>query len=108
VIEMAEELIASSVRLLSPFRRVRVARLVAIIEIIFAKSFDVTFSIHYTSQPLMQTCMNISTTSWPTMSVAQATRHTRLSQGCMFSLGQSKEYPGATLETNLDKPEVSR
>jgi hypothetical protein len=74
----------------------------------FLKRFDVTLAIYYTSQPLMRTCINISIVIWPTMSVAQATRHSRLSQGCVFSLGLSKEYPGATLETNLDKPEVSR
>ena len=76
----------------------------------FLKMFDVTFEILYTSHPLMQTCMNISNVIWPTMSVPMAigTRHSRLSQGCVFSLGLSRAYPGASLETNLDKPEVSR
>jgi len=56
----------------------------------------------------MRTCMNISVTSWPTMSVAQATRHSRLSQGCVFSLGLSRSYKGQAPETNLDNPEVGR
>jgi len=42
------------------------------------------------------------------MSVAQATRHSRLSQGCVFSLGLSMSYKGQAPETNLDNPEVSR
>jgi len=45
---------------------------------------------------------------WPTMSVAQATRHSRLSQGCVFGLGLFRSYKGQALEANLDKPEVSR
>src|SRR6187401_2669928 len=56
----------------------------------------------------MKTCMKISTVIWPAKSVAQATGHSRLSQGCVFSLGLSRSYEGQALETNLDKPEVSR
>jgi len=40
--------------------------------------------------------------------VAPATRHSRLSQGCVFSLGLSMSYKGQAPETNLDTPEVSR
>ena len=47
-------------------------------------------------------------TIWPTMSVAKATRHSRLNQGCLFSLGLSRSYLGQEPETNLDSPEVSR
>ena len=64
---------------------------------------DVTDNAHS-----MKTCTNISTTSWPTMSVAKATRHSRLSQGCVFSLGLSTSYQGQLPETNLDNPEVGR
>lgn len=56
----------------------------------------------------MKTCTNISTTSWPKMSVAQATRHSRLSQGCVFNLGLSTSHQGQLPETNLDNPEVGR
>jgi hypothetical protein len=56
----------------------------------------------------MRNCMNISTVIWPTMSVAKATRHSRLSQGCVFSLGLSTSYQGQLPETNLDNPEVGR
>ena len=56
----------------------------------------------------MRTCTYISTVIWPTMSVAKATRHSRLSQGCVFSLGLSRLYQGQAPETNLDNPEVSR
>ena len=56
----------------------------------------------------MRTCTYILTVIWPTMSVAKATRHSRLSQGCVFSLGLSRSYQGQAPETNLDNPEVSR
>jgi hypothetical protein len=56
----------------------------------------------------MRICMNISTVIWPTMSVAKATRHSRLSQGCVFNLGLSTSYQGQLPETNLDNPEVGR
>src|SRR2546422_1219000 len=56
----------------------------------------------------MKTCMNISVTIWPMTPVAPATRHSRLSQGCEFSLSLSTSYKGQAPETNLDNPEVSR
>ena len=57
----------------------------------------------------MRICMNISVTSWPTMSVPQCgTRHSRLSQACVFGLGLSRSLKGQAPETNLDNPEVSR
>jgi hypothetical protein len=56
----------------------------------------------------MKTCINISAKSWPTMPVAKATRHSRLSQGCVFSLGLSIAYSGQNSETNLDRLTVSR
>ena len=46
--------------------------------------------------------------SWPTLAVAKATRHSRLSQGCAFSLGLSRWYGGNNPETILDNLEVSR
>ena len=56
----------------------------------------------------MKTCMNISATIWPTLSVAKATRHSWLKQGCVFSHRLSMSYGGYKLETILDNPEVSR
>ena len=56
----------------------------------------------------MKTYINISATIWPTLSVAKATRQTRLSKGCMFSLGQSKAHRGYSPEAGLDHLEVSR
>jgi len=38
--------------------------------------------------------MNIAAMIWPTMSVAKATRHSRLSPGYVFSLGLSRSYRG--------------
>ena len=73
-----------------------------------AKQFDVTYHMSYSSSLSMRTCAYISTVIWPTMSVAKATRHSRLSQGCVFSLGLSSSYKGTAPETNLDNPEVSR
>jgi len=55
----------------------------------------------------MKTCMNISATIWPTMTVAKATRLSRLSQGCVFGLGLSRGHRSDNYEANLDKPEVS-
>jgi len=40
------------------------------------------------------------------MSVVQATRHSRLSQGCAFNLRPSKTYIGRTPESNLDNGKV--
>src|SRR5262245_38747370 len=60
----------------------------------------------------MRTCMNISTVIWSRPGgIARVPRlrdHSRLSQGCMFSLGLSISYKGQIPETNLDNPEVSR
>jgi len=56
----------------------------------------------------MKTCMNISATIWPTLSVAKATRQTRLSQGCVFSLRLSTAHRGYSPEVGLDNLEVSR
>src|ERR1051326_9046144 len=56
----------------------------------------------------MRNCMNISATIWPTMSVAQATRHSRASQGCAFNLRLSKPYSGQTPESSLDDGKASR
>ena len=57
----------------------------------------------------MKTCRNITTEIWPTMSVAKATRHSRLNPGCAFSLGLStSSYCGQVRETSLDNQEVSR
>ncbi len=56
----------------------------------------------------MKTCMNITVTIWPTMSVAKATRHSRLNLGCAFSLGLSRSYRGQRPEASLDNLEVSR
>jgi hypothetical protein len=55
----------------------------------------------------MKTCMNITAKSWPTTSVAKATRHNRLNQGCAFNLGLSIAYGGQP-EINMDRIEVSR
>jgi len=71
-------------------------------------NLTVTMLLWYSSSRSMKTCLNISTTSWPTMSVAKATRHSRLSQGCVFSLGLSIAYSGQNPETNLDRLTVSR
>ena len=71
-------------------------------------NLTVTMLLWYSSSCSMKTCLNISTTSWPTMSVAKATRHSRLSQGCVFSLGLSIAYSGQKPETNLDRLTVSR
>jgi len=49
---------------------------------------------------------NITTPKWPTMSVAQATPHCRLGQGCAFSSRSTIGYGGQQLEANLDKTEV--
>ena len=73
-----------------------------------AKEFDVSCHMSYSSSRSMRTCTYISTVIWPTMSVARATRHSRLSRGCVFSLGLSRSYKGQSPETNLDNPEVSR
>ena len=56
----------------------------------------------------MKTCTNISTTSWPTMSVAKATRHSRYNPGCAFSLGLSMATLGQQPEGNLDRLGVGR
>jgi hypothetical protein len=56
----------------------------------------------------MRNCMNITATIWPTLSVAKATRQSRLSQGRVVSLGHSKSYGGQRSEARLDKQEVSR
>jgi hypothetical protein len=77
-------------------------------ETFLAKKLDVTCHMSYSSSRSMRTCMNISTVIWPTTSIAKATRHSRLSQGCAFSLGLSRSYKGQVPETNLDTPEVSR
>ena len=47
----------------------------------------------------MKICMNIATVIWPTMSVAKATRHSRLNQGWVFSLGLSRSYRGQSPDT---------
>src|SRR5262249_53580740 len=73
-----------------------------------AKKFNVTYHMGYSSSRSMRTCKYISTVIWPTMSVAKATRHSRLSQGCVFSLGLSRSYKGQAPEANSDNPEVSR
>lgn len=56
----------------------------------------------------MKTCMNISATIWPTLSVAKATRQNRLNPGCVFSHRLSMGYGGSNLEARLDHLEVSR
>lgn len=56
----------------------------------------------------MKTYMNITAKIWPPMTVAKATRHSRVIQGCMFNLGLSRGLRGYNYETNLDNPEVSR
>ena len=56
----------------------------------------------------MKTCMNISATIWPVLSVAKAIRHSWLNQGYMFNLGLSKSHAGYEPEISLDSLEVSR
>lgn len=56
----------------------------------------------------MKTCLNISVTSWPTMPVAQATRHSRTIRGYVFSLGLSLASIGKQPEGNLDGHGVGR
>ena len=68
----------------------------------------VTDSMCYTSLRSMKTCLNISVTSWPTMPVAQATRHSRITRGYVFSLGLSLASIGKQPEGNLDRLMVSR
>ncbi len=68
----------------------------------------VTDSMCYTLIRSMKTCLNISVTSWPTMPVAQATRHSRSTPGYMFSLGLSLASIGKQPEGNLERPGVSR
>ena len=50
----------------------------------------------------MKTCINISATSWPTMSVAKATRHSRYNPGCAFSQRLSLATIGQGPEVNVD------
>jgi hypothetical protein len=83
-------------------------RFSAIMQNSFKENLTVTILVWYSSSCSMKTCLNISTTSWPTMSVAKATRHSRLSQGCVFSLGLSIAYSRQKPETNLDRLTVSR
>ena len=52
--------------------------------------------------------MNISATIWPTLSVAKATRQTRLSQGYVRNLRLSTAQRGYNPEVGLDNLEVSR
>ena len=56
----------------------------------------------------MKLCLNIATTNWPKMSVAQATRHSRLGRVGMFGIRLSIAYKGNQPEANLDATEVSR
>lgn len=58
----------------------------------------------------MKTRMKITAKIWPTMSVAKATRHSRLNPGCAFSLGLSGSYAygGQRAVAGLDSLEVSR
>jgi hypothetical protein len=67
----------------------------------------VTDSVCYTSLRSMKTCLNISATNRPTMTVAKATRHSRYNQGYVFSLGLSSAI-GQGTEGNLDRLAVSR
>lgn len=55
---------------------------------------------------VMKTCMNIFATSWPVMSVAQATRHSR--SGGVLCLSLSKGYEVQETTINPDRLEVSR
>lgn len=68
----------------------------------------VTIVAWYPSLRSMKTCLHISTVSWPIMSVAKATRHSRYNQGCVFSLGLSTATIGERPEGNLDRLGVSR
>ena len=53
----------------------------------------------------MKICMNILTSSWQLMSVAQATRHGRL--GGVFCLSLSEGYEVQATTINPDRLEVS-
>src|SRR5262245_35997601 len=59
----------------------------------------------------MRNCINISTTSWPSMSVAKVPHlrdHSRYNPGCAFSLRLSRATIGQRPEGNLDRLGVSR
>ncbi len=55
---------------------------------------------------MKMTC-NISTSSWPRVAVARATRQDRTNQGCVFNLGPSIER-GEKTAMYLDRTRVSR
>ena len=68
----------------------------------------VTVVIWYLYARSMKTCLHLSTMSWPTMSVAKATRHDRYNQGYVFNLGSSNKAIGQYTEANLDGTDVGR
>lgn len=70
--------------------------------------WTVTALLCYSSSRSMRNCMNISTTSWPTMAIAKATRHSRYNPGCAFSQRLSHAPIGQRLEGSLDSFGVSR
>ena len=75
----------------------------------FAKyCLHVTSDMCYTSLSSMKTCLNISATSWPTMTVAKATRHSRYTRGYVFSLGLSLASIGKQPEGNMDRHGAGR
>jgi hypothetical protein len=68
----------------------------------------VTDSMCYMFLRSMKTCLNISAMSWPTMPVAQATRHSRITRGYVFSLGLSLASIGKQPEGILDRHGIGR